>query len=402
MQAIADTKRLVADGVITEAQARTIEVRARAAMVYLAINCLLVLGILAATGGFIAWLGTPASVAVTGLVFLGLGCLVLLNGGALYGMFGNAAALIGGGMLIGGASIELMDKHGAIAGPLMIGLGLAIAAVSAWRLNTARPALFLLIAALLLMGLAMHLVGIGFLLAREGISGAPISAFYLYATSALVVAGWLTDARVLTALAIVPFAQALDTGTYYFEAAYVFYSPEPTLSILQMGLLVAACLWVSSHRPERISRHAGVLAVMAFIVANLCALVGSLWGDVVGLTLWGPGSDYSLSDMTWDEWVAAKDAFRESSIVISADLYSILWALALAALVLWSAHTARRGLFNTSLTFAALHGYTQMFETFYDEPFAYVIGGLAAIPLAWGMWRLDHWIAARGHPAASP
>ena len=38
MHAIADTERLVADGVITADQARTIEVRARQAMVYLAIN----------------------------------------------------------------------------------------------------------------------------------------------------------------------------------------------------------------------------------------------------------------------------------------------------------------------------------------------------------------------------
>lgn len=401
MQAIADTRRLVADGIITPDQARTIEVRARAAMVYLAINSLLILGIIAATLGFIALLGTPASVAVTGFLFLGAGVLILLNGGALYGMFGNAASLIGGGMLIGGASVELIANHGAIAGPAMIALGLGVAAVSAWFLQTRRPSLGLVSGAVLLMGLAMHLVGIVFLLEQEGISGAPISAFYLYATATLVLAGWLTDVRLITALAIAPFAQALDTGTTYFHAAYVFSSPEPTLSILQMALLVTACLWVAAHQPERIARHTGVLAVMAFIVANLCALVGSLWGDVIGSSIWGPGTDYYLTDMTWEEWQAAMDAYSESTIVISANLYSVLWALALAALVLWSAHKAQRGLFNTSLTFAGIHGYTQIFESFYDEPLAYVIGGLAAVPLAWGMWRLDQWIVAKRDPASS-
>ena len=401
MQAIADTNRLVADGIITREQAQTIEVRAREVMVYLAINSLLILGIVAATGGFIAWLGTPASVAVTGLLFLGIGSLILLYGGELYGMFGNAAALIGGGMLIGGATVELTDKHAAIAGPVMIALGLAVAAFSAWLLKTGRPSLYLLTGALMLMGLAMHLGGIGFLLDREAISGAPISAFYLYATAGLVLAGWLADVRLVTALAIVPFAQALDTGTYYFHAAYVFSSPEPTLSILQMALLVTACLWIAAHRPDRISRHAGVLAVMAFIVANLCALVGSLWGDVIGASVWGPGYDYYLTDMTWEEWNAAMDAFRDSTLVVSANLYSVLWAAALAGLVFWSASTSRRGLFNTSLTFAGIHGYTRVFETYYDEPLAYVIGGLAAVPLAWGMWRLDHWIVAKRDPSLS-
>ena len=37
----------------------------------------------------------------------------------------------------------------------------------------------------------------------------------------------MTDVRLVTALAIVLFAQILDTGTFYF-GAYVFYSPEQT------------------------------------------------------------------------------------------------------------------------------------------------------------------------------
>ncbi len=31
-----------------------------------------------------------------------------------------------------------------------------------------------------------------------------------------------------------------------------------------------------------------------------------------------------------------------------------------------------------------------MFENSADEPLAYVIGGLAAIPLAFGLWRLNN------------
>ena len=102
MHAIADTERLVADGIITAVQAKTIETKARETMVNLAINTILCFGIMAASGGMIAWLGTPASVAVFGFLSLGLGLLILGMGSEMYRMFGNASALIGAGMLIGG------------------------------------------------------------------------------------------------------------------------------------------------------------------------------------------------------------------------------------------------------------------------------------------------------------
>ena len=58
-------------------------------------------------------------------------------------------------------------------------------------------------------------------------------------------------------------------------------------------------------------------------------------------------------------------------------------------MIFLAAHKNQRGLFNTGVTFLAIHGYTQAFETFGDEPLAYVIGGFTAIPLAWGMWQLN-------------
>lgn len=402
MHAIANTEQLVADGIITSAQATTIEARARETMVYLAINSLLCLGISAATGGFILWLGSPASVAATGLMFLGGGTLILLYGSALYRMFGNAASLIGAGMLIGGASIELMTNYSNIAGEVMTAAGLIIAAGAAWALRSGSRSIRFLAGAALLMGLAMHLTGLNVLLERQNlltpgsVPGYVFSGFYLYATAGLVLAGWLTDVRLVTALAIVPFAQTLDTGSFYFDAAYVFYSPESTLSILQMTALIALGLWLAARWPERLARHARVLAVMGFIVANLCALVGSLWGDWIGETLWGPGYMWwRETDMTYQQWQVAQDKFEQTAIFLSASLYSVLWAIALAVLVLWSANKAQRGLFNSALTFAGIHLYTQVFESFYDEPLAYVIGGIAAIPLAWAMWRLDHWIVAK-------
>lgn len=257
MHAIADTDRLVSDGIITPDQAKTIEVRAREAMVYLAINTILCFGIIAATSGLIAWLATPVSVAGFGFLSLALGLVILGCGGEMYRMFGNASALIGAGMLIGGASLELTDKYKDIAGPVMIVGGLGVALAATWYYRSGQNAARFVTGAILLMGLAMHLGGLAFVLDQGKISGAPISLFYLYATVAVVVAGWLTDVRLVTALAIAPFAQALDTGTFYYHAAYVFYSPESTLSIIQMAVLVAACIWVAATWPAHGKTCAG-------------------------------------------------------------------------------------------------------------------------------------------------
>ncbi|WP_299352293.1 hypothetical protein [uncultured Shimia sp.] len=400
MQAIADTDKLVADGIITASQAAEIEARARDSMVQLAINALLCSGIVAATAGLILFLASALAVAVSGGIALGLGLFILFRGGEMFRMFGNASTLIGAGMLIGGASVELLDKYEPVAGLGMALLGALIAVITGASYVFKATSTRFVTGAILLMGVAMHIFGVGFLLHQEQISGPLMSLFYLYVTGALIAAGWVTDVRLVTALAIAPFAQVLDTGTYYFTAAYVFYSPEATLSILQMSALIGLCLWLALRLPERSSRHAVVLAVMAFIVANLCALVGSIWGDVVGETIWGPGSWRRSRDMSWEDWSAAQEAFRGTTLIVSEQVYAIIWAMALAVIIAWSTHGNRRGLFNTALTFAGIHGYTQVFESFYSEPLAYVIGGLAAIPLAWGIWRLNLWIVTRANGSA--
>ena len=251
----------------------------------------------------------------------------------------------------------------------------------------------------MLMGIALHLGGVGVEMVDHQVTGLPRALLLFYAAALVAVAGWLTDVRLVTALAVVPFAQMLDTGTYYFHAAYVFYSPEPTLSLIQLGGLIALCLWAARRWPPRLGRHALIVMMLAFVVANLCALVGSLWGDVVGQTIWGPGR-WSRSEYDdWEAYQAARDAFEAQALVISEHVFSVLWAVVLIALAVWAAHSGRRGLFNAAMTFGAIHAYTQAFESFADEPLAYVIGGLLAIPLAWGVWRLNGWFVSNRAPA---
>ncbi|MEM7215368.1 MAG: hypothetical protein AAF423_07485 [Pseudomonadota bacterium] len=396
MYAVADTEKLVTDSIISHEQAKEIELRAREAMVTLAINSVLFFGILSATGGLVFWLASPLSVAIFGILFLGSGLALLAYGKELFRMFGNAAALIGAGMMIGGGGLELVDKYFNSASYIMVFAGGIIAIIAGYRYKSGALTARFVTGAIMLMGVALHLFGVYLFMKQYSLTGLPVSLAHLYTAAVIGLVGWFVNVRIVTALAIVPFAQALDTGTQYFHAAYVFYSPESTLSILQMTLLIASMLWLSKRTSERSARHARVTSVMALIVANLCALVGSLWGDRIGETIWGPGNRYWRSGYeNHDAWKSAHDLFLETAWIIPGHVYSILWAVALLLLVAFAAHRNNRGLFNTSMTFAGIHAYTQMFESFADEPLAWVIGGLAAIPLAWGMWRLNTWFTNR-------
>jgi hypothetical protein len=394
MHTLADTRQLESDGIITPEQRKIIEDRAREAMVALGINTLLGGGILAATLGTIFWLASAPAVAIFGSLLLGAGLAILARGTEVYRMFGNAAALIGSGMLIGGAGIELADKHPDVAHWVMMPAGALVAAIAGRALLQGGLTTRFVQGAILLMGTALHLAGLGLFVSSADIGGPVMAIVFGYTAAIMAIAGWITDVRFVTALAIAPFAQMLETGTSYFHAAYVFMSPEPTLSILQMAALVAAMVWAAAHTEERTARHARTLAVMGFAVANLSALVGSLWGDRIGETIWGPGNSWQ-TDLSYEDYYAAQEAFTETALFISPAVYSVLWAVALAAMVAWAAHRKQRALFNASLTFAGIHAYTQLFESFADEPLAYVIGGFAAIPLAWGMWRLNAWLALR-------
>jgi len=120
MHVIADTNQLVVDEIITPKQATTIESRARQGMIFLGINLLLCFGIISVTAGTIFWLADAIFIAISGTLSLIAGLLILVRGGAMFRMFGNAATLIGAGMLIGGAIFELIARHMGFAGWAML------------------------------------------------------------------------------------------------------------------------------------------------------------------------------------------------------------------------------------------------------------------------------------------
>ena len=399
MYYVAETGALVAEGVLEPRQAQEVERRARAVMVALVINALLIGGIVAAALGLVFWLADAMSVAVVGGISAIVGIAILRWGMDLYRMFGNAAALIGAGMLASGAGLELADKYPESATVLMLLMGAAIAGAALFGVRRGGAKLQFACGSILLMGLALHFGGLVYGAQAGNLDALPMPILHLYSAALVITAGWVLDLRIVTALAIIPLAQVFETGTFYSHAMYAFYSPEPTLSILQMALLIGVCLWVAKAAGPVVQRQAGVLAVMAFIVANLCFLVGSLWGDVIGQSLWGPGWYRYSGAQSYEDYLIAREAFEATAWMINETVYTVVWALFLAAVIIWAAFGNRRGLFNAGMTFAGIHAYTQMFESFSDEPVAFVIGGLAAVPLAWGLWRLDARLWGEDGPA---
>lgn len=388
MPHVVQTEALMVEGILTREQGAEIARRSRETMLALVVNIVLCGGIIAASLGFVFWIADALGVALLGLAFLGAGLFVLTRMSDLYRMLGHAATLIGGGMLIAGAGIEIAEKAHDIAHWLLLGLGAAVALAAGAAFRMGPAALRFSTGALALMGVGLHLAGV--LLYTQVLDGGlvnPIAS--LYATALIVAAGMFTNVRAVTALAIVPFAQALETGTTYWHAAYVFYSPESTLTILQMSALIGACLWAIRTYPERIARHAGILSIMAAVVGSLAFLVGTLWGDYVGISFFRDSAPVYGDYEDYAAYQRARELYESGFFHIGEHVYSVIFAVVLLAGAWFAASSNRRGLFNAAVTFLGIHAYTQMFESFSDEPMVYALGGLAAIPLAWGLWRLN-------------
>jgi MFS-type transporter involved in bile tolerance (Atg22 family) len=229
------------------------------------------------------------------------------------------------------------------------------------------------------------------------------------AGAVVIACGLALDVRFITALSIVPLAAALSSRVLYSHAAYTIAVYESTLTVLQLGLLAAACALLAPRLAERWARHVRIIGQLAFIWVNVAFWVGSLWGDVVGTYLWGPRlEDFMAADQTgkardmgaaMEAFREAEAAFRESALVISVDVYSLVWAALILAVGAWAASTGRRPVFNTAVTFGAIHLYTQWFERLEATPGMVTLAGLIAIAAAYAIWRINLWLRDRAAAA---
>ncbi len=392
MPHVIDTETLNAEGWLSAAQADEIARRSQEAMVALAVNAVLIAGILVATAGLIFWLADPVGVAVVGLGFLVAGIAGLIWGKPDFRMLGNASAVIGAGMLIGGLGVELLEKHRFVADPIMLVTGAGVAVLAVLTVLKGPAKTRFAAGSILLMGLAMHLTGLG--LAVEDAGDWWRVPVFLYAALIVGGAGVLLDVRIVTAFAILPLVALLAIGDHYLDLMTVICPPEATLTLILMTVVA----WAGFARAGSLSairaRHAITLATLAVIFANVCFFVGAYFGDGVGqVFLERPFWDATLSKPEND---AVFRAYRQGFLFIPEEVFAPLWAIVLAVAAFWGARTNRRGVLNAAMTFGGIHAFGQVFDHFSDEPLAWAIAGLIAIPVAWGMWKLNGVLSERG------
>lgn len=391
MTHVVDIEGLRADGWLDERQAREIVRRSRAAMVGLAINSVLIAGILLATTGLVFWLSDALAVAVAGSAFLAVGLFFLSKAKPDFRMFGNAASVLGAGMLLGGLAIEMMRAHVELADPVLIVTGAAVGGLSALGVHKGPPNARFAAGTILLMGVALHLYGLGN--AMAGLPAGLRAPLFLYAAALIAAAGVFLDVRLVTAFAILPLTGMLGVKDGHVEFGFLFSLTEETLTILMMAGVAALSLFVSPGRAPRERRHALTLAMLALITVNLCFLLGSWLGDGVGQLF--------LERPVWDDALGLevnREALRtygRGLFFIPEEMFIVTWTVVLVATAFWAGRRSQRGVFNTAIVFGAIHLATQVLEDRWDEPAAWALIGLALIPLAWSMWRVNQVLEQR-------
>lgn len=264
--------------------------------------------------------------------------------------------LIGFGVIAVAASfLALFPSAGTVAGTgsllALTGLGLLVSQRERWRIL---GNILLVVGALLLAA--------GLVLLDEGSMRAFLAASALFAGAAVLARNGL-----LAAFAVLALSGALGGRTGYMHATYMIGLQEPAFSIIIFTVLAAALVAVADRVPDALSRPALVAARTSALLVNLGFWIGSLWGDTIGTTH------------------------------VPRDVFTVLWAVALAGAAVWAWRANRRWPLITATVFAAIHFYTQWFERLGAEPVGVLVAGLLTIAIGFALKSL-----LAGMPQRSP
>jgi iron complex transport system permease protein len=197
----------------------------------------------------------------------------------------------------------------------------------------------------------------------------------------------LAQNGLLVVLSAFALAGALGSSTGYWHASYGLLVRESTVTIVVFGLLGALATYLSMRvLKEPYARLARLFALMALLWVSFGFWVGSLWGDYP-LEAW-MAPDVMSRPYSTDDWDALR-AWKAKAFFISRDVFSIVWALALAAVGTWGAMHSRRGAVNMAATFGGIHFYTQWFERLKAAPEMVIAAGIIAVAIAFALWRYN-------------
>jgi hypothetical protein len=282
-------------------------------------------------------------------------------------------------------------ETGSLAFNILIGFGVAAVSVGAVALVPHPLTAAVVGAAVLAFGLILPLTRseqwsllaqiclcVGALIFAGGIvvidEGSPRALFLV----TVVFAGTAIAARsgLLMVAAVLALASCIGARTGYWHATYALSITEPTLTIVLFSLLALATYHLSKRLKSDHERLALMAARTCVFLVNFGFWIGSLWGDRLNLIR-------SLADVTAPPDPAAAE------IVLPPWLFSVGWALALAATGIWATCAGRRWVVNVVAVFGAIHFYTQWFDKLGPTPIAFLLGGLLMLAFGLGLWTFN-------------
>ncbi|ABI61297.1 DUF2157 domain-containing protein [Granulibacter bethesdensis] len=184
---------------------------------------------------------------------------------------------------------------------------------------------------------------------------------------ALCCAGGALFARsaMLSVLAVLALAASLDTSFAYVHATYMLGVERPAQTILVFTGLGLALLFASTRVAPVLEGVVLAAARCSALMVNFAFWVGSLWGE---------------DRMLFND--------NRGVVLLSADIFSIGWALVLVAAAAWGAWSGRRWLITTAAIFGAIHFQTQWFERLGATPTSVLTAGILTLLLAALLWRV--------------
>jgi iron complex transport system permease protein len=341
MKLLVDVAKLEADGTITPQQAAQIRRAAATDTGTLALNVMATIGAFAVIAGLLAMRPTSVQVALTGLGLTLAGALIRKFRQAQLGFLGSALIVIGSVLLAAGLILKCSD----VAPREASGFLFTCPTTPKWY---------------------GHMV------------------IFLVAAAWLLAVGAIAHNGLLVALSAFAVAGALGSSTGYWHASYGLLVRESTVTIVVFALLGALATYLSMQvLQEPYAGLARLFALMALLWVNFGFWVGSLWGDYP-LEAW-IAPDVMSPPYAWD----ALQAWKAKAFFISRDVFSIVWALALAGVGAWGAMHSRRGAVNMAATFGGIHFYTQWFERLRATPEMVIAAGVIAVAIAFALWRYN-------------
>jgi iron complex transport system permease protein len=193
------------------------------------------------------------------------------------------------------------------------------------------------------------MAGGGIFVTTEGSLGSILSVAAVFAVASI-----FAKSALLAVLSTLMLSAAIGARTGYFHASYFLVIQEPAITVILFSVLAIGLYQLSKVLASDYERIAIASARTSVFLVNFGFWVGSLWG----------------------ERGAAK------RIVISDEIFSVLWAIALVATAVWAWKRNRRWVLNTVATFGGIHFYTQWFENLGASPGTVLLAGLLALGFA--------------------